>query len=76
MADTRLFRITRERGKPEYGDRLVAGTKAGRGGDSWRKGRVVKVEATDAGATTGWHDVTAEFLGAESDRAPRGQLRR
>lgn len=71
MADTRLFRMTREfpgyqgRGRPgrvEYGDKRVASAKCGAGGHSYRYGSVVKVEATNAEATEGWTDVTAEFI--------------
>lgn len=65
VADTRLFRITRARGRIEYGNRQVAGNKTGRGGESWHHGRVIRVEATNAEATEGWTDVTDEFMGEE-----------
>lgn len=70
-ADTRLFRITRQfagygsrqvpPGHVEYGNKRVAATKCGAGGSSWKYGDVVKVEATDADAITGWTDVSEEF---------------
>lgn len=71
MKDTRIFRITRSfsghvRGNPptiEYGNRRTASNKcSGNGYISRRHGPVVKVEATNAEATSGWEDVTAEFL--------------
>lgn len=71
MADTRIFKMTRSfagyphdgrPGRVEYGDKRVASAKCGAGGYSYRYGEVVKVEATDAGATTGWTDVTSEFI--------------
>lgn len=79
MADTRLFRITRQfddnrshiprygrqrqdPAKIEYGDRRVVSAKCGSGGYSHKYGPVVKVEATNAEATSGWEDVTEEFL--------------
>ena len=58
-------RYGRQRSDPakvEYGDRRVASAKCGGGGYSYKYGPVVKVEATDADATTGWTDVTDEFL--------------
>ncbi len=48
-------------GRVEYGDRRVASAKCGAGGDSYRYGPVVKVEATNAEATEGWTDVSEEF---------------
>lgn len=73
MADTRIFRITREfsrdrytndrgPGRIEYGDKRVVSAKCGHGGYSYKYGPVVKVEATNAEATEGWADVTAEFV--------------
>lgn len=78
MPDTRIFRLTRSRsagstrsfryGSPppdlrvEYGDKRVASAKCGGGGHSYTYGSVVKVEATNAEATEGWTDVTAEFI--------------
>ena len=62
MADTRIFRLTRERQvkEPEYVGRQAAGQRyshyrADRGG------KVARVDATNAGATDGWTDVTHEF---------------
>jgi hypothetical protein len=71
MADTRIFRII-EYGYNEthtrYGNRRVlAGITATRNG--WRK-RVVKVEATNDGATEGWTDVTEEFFPGGNERKP------
>jgi hypothetical protein len=73
MADTRLFRLTYGGGTVKYGGRTMAGAAAAatrnHPGWNYRKGLLVKVEATNAAATSGWTDVTAEFLGL---RAPRG----
>ena len=64
MADTRLFRLTYDRGTVKHGNRLAAGLAAAmtakRGGNC-RLGYVVKVEATNWGANEGWRDVSAEF---------------
>lgn len=73
---TRELRSRRE-GNPvvrttvEYGNRQVAGNKCGGGGYSYHYGPVVKVEATDADALTGWIDVTSEFLGSKDVRNHR-----
>lgn len=72
MADTRIFKMTRRRRQYRtgqvieetvwYGNKRVASAKCGSGGYSQQYGAVEKVEATDADATTGWTDVTHEFI--------------
>jgi hypothetical protein len=64
MADTRIFRVTRYTGRMEYCNRIAASGKCGGNGDMGRDIR--SVHATNAEATEGWTDVTAEFrpLGA------------
>lgn len=73
MADTRIFKITRkfdgyvrrgveDPGHVEYGNKRAASGKCSRNSGSYQHGPVVKVEATNAEATSGWEDVTAEFL--------------
>lgn len=70
MADTRLFKLTYSSGTVRYGDRKVVGPAAAysekSGNYSYRLGTVELIEATDAGATTGWADVTDEFIKEES----------
>lgn len=65
MADTRLFKITYSSGKVAYGGRTKAAPAAAYSlfeGGGYRKGAVVRIEATNAEATSGWTDVTAEFM--------------
>lgn len=65
MADTRLFRITYAWEPPKYGERKVLGPAVAyynKTGGGYRKGCIEKIEATNAEATSGWADVTEEFL--------------
>lgn len=63
--DTRVFRIAYASGTVRYGNRITAS-----GAASWsafsrgahRKGKVTRIDATNAGATDGWTDVTAELI--------------
>lgn len=70
MADTRIFRMTYSSGTIKYGSRLAAGPAASYsekyGKYSYRLGTLDTIEATDAGATTGWTDVTSEFIKEEA----------
>lgn len=61
MSDDRVFRITRSDGTAEYGHRKSLSARLA-GHRNWRHGTIAKIEATNAGATAGWSDVTSEFL--------------
>jgi hypothetical protein len=62
--DTRVFKILYSEGKVKYGSRLTA-TGAVSTNLRGYIGRPVQVWATDEAATTGWADVTTEFLSNE-----------
>lgn len=65
MADTRLFRIRYSNGQVKYGERRVLGPALSyhfKEGGGYRKGHIVAIEATNAQATSGWADVSGEFL--------------
>jgi hypothetical protein len=80
MADDRLFRLTYDSGTIKYGPRVVVGPAAAytlkhKGSWSYRVGMLTKVEATDMEATSGWADVTEEFLGADATARAEAKAR-
>lgn len=66
MADTRIFRVTREDGAQSYTVRKNITDRLA-GGASRRHGHIVDIHATNPDATDGWANVTREFIRAESD---------
>jgi hypothetical protein len=57
VSDTRVFKVTYEFGNLEFCNFRAVVQK----GYKYSKGRVTKIEATNAEATEGWADVTDEF---------------
>jgi hypothetical protein len=66
VRDTRLFKLTYKSGDVKYGGRAMASLTAAYSKPKvtrWPKGGGIKIiEATNAEATSGWTDVTAEFV--------------
>lgn len=66
MKDTRIFEVAYSSGMVRYLTRIAVSGAASRSvfdpGSSYRKGRITRIRATNAEATAGWADVTAEFL--------------
>lgn len=76
MTDTRIFRYTNHRDELKYFNRRTLSAVLGyvkgssRGYGSYKNGRPVKIEVTNAEATDGWTDVTEEFLGSGTQSRP------